>query len=250
MVMELEDFFRTHTRCALGFSGGTDSAYLLAAGIKMGADIKPYFVRTAFQPGFELDDARQLCDGLGVGLTVLEHDILAVPGVAENPRDRCYFCKWAIFSFILSSAAADGYDTVIDGTNASDDISDRPGWRALQELGIFSPLRECGITKPELRRRSAELGLFTAKKSAYACLATRVPVGIQLTHELLEKIERGEGALADMGYTDFRVRVTREGYARLELREEQIERAVREREALLRALEPEFGHVTLDLKGR
>lgn len=248
--MELKEFFRAHPRCALGFSGGTDSAYLLAAGLNAGADIRPYFVRTAFQPGFELEDASRVCEGLGVKLTVLEHDILAVPGVAENPRDRCYFCKCAIFSLITRSAEADGYDTVIDGTNASDDISDRPGWRALQELGVLSPLRDCGITKSEVRRLSAELGLFTAKKSAYACLATRVPTGMTLTCELLGKVERGERALADMGYTDFRVRVTREGYARLELRAEQMERAVREREALLRALGPEFDRVTLDLKER
>ena len=232
--MELKEFFRAHPRCALGFSGGTDSAYLLAAGLKAGADIRPYFVRTAFQPGFELEDASRVCEGLGVGLTVLEHDILAVPGVAENPRDRCYFCKCAIFSLIT----------------ASDDISDRPGWRALQELGVLSPLRDCGVTKPEVRRLSAELGLFTAKKSAYACLATRVPTGMTLTRELLGKVERGESALAAMGYTDFRVRVTREGHARLELRAEQMELAVREREALLRALGPEFGRVTLDLKER
>ena len=83
--MELYEFFREHPRCALGFSGGTDSAYLLAAGREYGAELRPYYVRTAFQPRFELDDAFRMCEKLNVGLTVLDYDILAVPGVADNP---------------------------------------------------------------------------------------------------------------------------------------------------------------------
>lgn len=89
--MELYEFFREHPRCALGFSGGTDSAYLLAAGREYGAELRPYYVRTAFQPRFELDDAFRMCEKLNVGLTVLDYDILAVPGVADNPRDPLLF---------------------------------------------------------------------------------------------------------------------------------------------------------------
>ena len=152
--MELRDFFAAHPRCALGFSGGADSAYLLAAALRCGADVRPYFVRTAFQPGFELDDARRLCAGLGAELTVLDYNILAVPGVKENPRDRCYFCKRAIFSLIRERAARDGYTALIDGTNASDDVSDRPGWRALCELGVLSPLR--GLRRLQGRAAAAQ----------------------------------------------------------------------------------------------
>ena len=248
--MELRDFFAAHPRCALGFSGGADSAYLLAAALRCGADVRPYFVRTAFQPGFELDDARRLCAGLGAELTVLDYDILAVPGVKENPRDRCYFCKRAIFSLIRERAARDGYTALIDGTNASDDVSDRPGWRALCELGVLSPLRDCGVSKAELRLRSARMGLFTAEKPAYACLATRVPAGMEIRLEDLERVERAEEALSALGYTDIRVRLTREGWARLELPEAQLERAAAGRTDILSALEGDFTRVTLDLRGR
>ncbi len=247
--MELFEFFSEHKRCALGFSGGTDSAYLLAAGRKCGAEVRPYYVRTAFQPGFELDDARRLCAELGVELTVLDYNILAVPGVADNPRDRCYFCKRAIFTLIRDRAAADGFDTLIDGNNASDDASDRPGMRAVRELVVLSPLRMCGITKAEVRRRSKELGLFTAEKPAYACLATRVPTGMRITEADLKRVERAEDALRAMGFSDLRVRLM-PGAARLELPEEQLGRVLEMRGEILSALEGDFERVVLDLKVR
>ena len=149
--MTLQQFFNEHPRCALGFSGGVDSSYLLAAAKQCGAEVRPYFVRTAFQPEFELEDARRVCRELGTELTVLEHDILSVPGVVANPPERCYYCKRAIFSLIRERALSDGYDTLIDGNNASDDASDRPGMRAVKELGVLSPLRMCGLTKEAIR---------------------------------------------------------------------------------------------------
>ena len=95
--MELKEFFEKYPRAALGFSGGVDSAYLLYAGKKYGADIRPYFIKTAFQPEFELQDAIRLAKELDVELTVIRHDILAEDRVAENPADRCYYCKSALF---------------------------------------------------------------------------------------------------------------------------------------------------------
>lgn len=245
----MEQFFTAHPRCALGFSGGVDSSYLLAAGREYGAEVRPYYVRTVFQPRFELEDARRLCRELGAELTVLDYDILSVPCVADNPPDRCYYCKRAIFTLIRSHAAAEGCTTLIDGNNASDDASDRPGMRAVSELGVLSPLRLCGITKAEVRRRSEELGLFTASKPAYACLATRVPSATAITAEDLARVERSEDALRAMGFSDLRVRLTPDG-ARLELPPEQIGRAAAMREDILAALGGDFRRLVLDLKGR
>lgn len=247
--MTLQDFFAAHPRCALGFSGGTDSAYLLAAGRELGAEVRPYYVRTAFQPAFELRDAERMCEQLDIELTVLDYDILAVPGVADNPRDRCYFCKHAIFTLIRDRAAADGFDTLIDGNNASDDADDRPGMRAVSELGVLSPLRMCGITKAEVRARSTCLGLFTALKPAYACLATRIPAGRQITRPELERVERCEDRLKQLGFSDLRVRIDGAS-ARLELPEAQLTRAVEMRREILAALGGDFEHVALDLRGR
>ena len=247
--MTLEQFFQENPKCALGFSGGVDSAYLLYAGVKAGADIRPYFIKTVFQPAFELADAQKLAQGLGVEVTVLELDALADPRVAANPADRCYFCKQNLFRTLKERAIADGYPVLLDGTNASDEAGDRPGMRALAELSVRSPLRECGLTKAEIRARSREAGLFTWDKPAYACLATRVPTGETITAETLARVEGAEDALFRLGYTDFRVRVFH-GAARLQLPRGQMERAVREAETIQAALKPYFTPILLDLEGR
>ena len=247
--MTLEQFFQENPRCALGFSGGVDSAYLLYAGVKAGADIRPYFIKTVFQPVFELADAQKLAQGLGVALTVVELDALADPRVAANPADRCYFCKQNLFRTLKERAVADGYPVLLDGTNASDEAGDRPGMRALTELSVRSPLRECGLTKAEIRARSREAGLFTWDKPAYACLATRVPAGETITADILARVEGAEDALFRLGYTDFRVRVFHSA-ARLQLPRGQMERAVREAEAIQAALKPYFTPILLDLEGR
>ena len=247
--MTLEQFFQENPRCALGFSGGVDSAYLLYAGVKAGADIKPYFIKTAFQPAFELADAQKLAQGLGVALTVVELDALADPRVAANPADRCYYCKRNLFRALKERAIADGYPVLLDGTNASDQADDRPGMRALAELSVRSPLRECGLTKAEVRARSRAAGLFTWDKPAYACLATRVPAGEALTADILARVEGAEDALFRLGYTDFRVRVFH-GAARLQLPRGQMERAAREAEDIQAALKPYFTPILLDLEGR
>ena len=104
--MELRDFFQECPKVALGFSGGVDSAYLLYAALDHGAQVRPYFIKTAFQPQFELEDARRLCAQLGVELTVVELDVLQIPGVAENPPDRCYHCKRALFGRLRQQAQA------------------------------------------------------------------------------------------------------------------------------------------------
>ena len=247
--MTLEQFFQENPKCALGFSGGVDSAYLLYAGVRAGADIRPYFIKTAFQPAFELADAKKLAEGLGAEVTVLELDALADPRVAANPADRCYFCKQNLFRTLKERAIADGYPVLLDGTNASDEAGDRPGMRALAELSVRSPLRECGLTKAEIRARSREAGLFTWDKPAYACLATRVPAGETITAETLARVEGAEDALFRLGYTDFRVRVFH-GAARLQLPRGQMERAVREAESIQAALKPYFTPILLDLEGR
>lgn len=247
--MTLTEFFHQNQKAAIAFSGGVDSAYLLYAALQSGADVRAYYVKSAFQPQFELDDARRLAEALSADMRVLDVDILADETVAANPPDRCYHCKRRIFSAIASAAAADGYTLLLDGTNASDDAGDRPGMRALRELSVRSPLRECGLTKPEIRRLSREAGLFTWDKPAYACLATRVPAGEPLTAEKLENTERAEDFLFSLGFTDFRVRLFN-GAARLQLPAEQLPRLLERRAEILSELKKTYSAVVLDLEVR
>ncbi|MEE0806009.1 MAG: ATP-dependent sacrificial sulfur transferase LarE [Acutalibacteraceae bacterium] len=247
--MTLTEFFHENQKAAIAFSGGVDSAYLLYAALQSGADVRAYYVKSAFQPQFELDDARRLAEALSADMRMLDVDILADETAAANPPDRCYHCKRRIFSAIASAAAADGYTLLLDGTNASDDAGDRPGMRALRELSVRSPLRECGLTKPEIRRLSREAGLFTWDKPAYACLATRVPAGEQLTAEKLENTERAEDFLFSLGFTDFRVRLF-SGAARLQLPAEQLPRLLERRAEILSELKKTYSAVVLDLEVR
>lgn len=247
--MELRVFFDQYPSVALGFSGGVDSSYLLFAGVQAGADIRAYFVKTVFQPEFELRDARRLAEQLGAELTVVEADILSDRTVAANPPDRCYHCKRQIFGTLRQRAAADGYMVMIDGTNASDDAGDRPGMRALRELEVRSPLRECGLTKAEVRRLSKKAGLFTWDKPAYACLATRIPAGRAITGPLLQKVERAEGALFALGFHDLRIRVMGED-AKLQIPSGQMAGVIKKREQILAALQPHFSAILLDLHSR
>ena len=248
--MELSDFFHENPRAALAFSGGTDSAYLLYAALQCGAEVRPYYVKTPFQPRFELDDALRLTKELGTELTVIEYDILDDGLIAANPADRCYHCKKKLFGLLLRERAAnDGFSLIIDGTNASDDAGDRPGMRALGELCVRSPLRECGLTKAEIRARSKEAGLFTWNKPAYACLATRVPTGRPIERELLQRVEGAESELFALGFTDFRVRLFHEA-ARIQLPAAQMAAALERRGDILARLKKYFDTILLDMETR
>ena len=151
-------FFHEHPRVALAYSGGCDSVFLLACALASGAEVRPFTVNTAFQYAFEADDARLAADQLGSETSLLALDIFAHPEVIE---------------------------VLIDGTNASDDPARRPGFRAIEELGVYSPLREANLTKDAIRDLSRQMGLVTADKPNYSCLATRVEANCPITPELL-----------------------------------------------------------------
>lgn len=247
--MTLQEFFYREPEAALAFSGGTDSACLLWAAVKYARRVTAYYVKSPFQPRFELEDARRLASGLGARLRVLELDVLSDPIIAANPPDRCYHCKRRIFSAIMEAAQADGFSLLLDGTNASDRAGDRPGMRALAELSVRSPLRECGLTKADVRRLSRQAGLFTWDKPAYACLATRVPTGEALTLEKLRRTEEAEDFLSSLGFSDFRVRLL-DGFARVQLPAAQFPQLLEHRAEVLERLGKDYRGVLLDLEPR
>ena len=247
--MDLKQFFEQYPMVAIAFSGGVDSAYLLYEASKYAKQVKAYYVKTVFQPQFELDDAKRLAKELGVEMQVLEADILRDPAVVSNPADRCYHCKKRLFSCILKAAREDGFSVLLDGTNASDDASDRPGMRAIAELSVHSPLRECGLTKDAIRQLSREAGLFTHDKPAYACLATRIPVGEMITAGKLQRTEYAEDYLTALGFRDFRVRSMGD-MAKIQIREEDLELAMTHRKEILNGLKKHYTGVLLDLEVR
>lgn len=247
---ELIKYLKGLGKVVLAFSGGVDSTFLLkVAKESLGDNVKAVTILSPYIPKWEIAEAQELVKELGV-----QHEIIEAPiidSIKFNPEDRCYLCKTAVFSMILSIAKEQGYDYVIDGTNF-DDISDyRPGLRALKELEVKSPLLECKLTKAEIRAFSKELGLNTWDKPPYACLLTRIPYGNELKVEDFEKIENAEKYMMSIGFRAVRVRCHGD-LARIEVARQDRSKLFDE-ELLDTIAEKikEFGfkYVTLDLQG-
>ncbi len=247
--MTLAEFFTEHSKVALAFSGGVDSAYLLYAAKNSGADVQAYYVKSAFQPQFELDDAKKLAGEIGCSMKIIAVNVLEDEQITANPSNRCYFCKKKIFSSILAEAKKDGYTEILDGTNASDDAGDRPGMKVLEELSVYSPLRICGLTKSDIRKLSKEAGLFTWDKPAYACLATRIATGQHIDEKNLYRTEEAENYMFSLGFKDFRVRTIGEN-AKIQVTGEQLPLLMENREQILAYMKKKYTSVLLDLEVR
>ena len=206
--MDIKEFFKKYNSAAIAFSGGVDSAFLLYCAKECGADVTAYYIKSAFQPQFELDDAKRIASELEIPLKIIEINIFDYEEVRRNDSLRCYYCKNRIFSQIKTQAKSDGYSVILDGTNASDDSGDRPGMKALEELKVLSPLRLCGYTKDEIRKQAKNAGLFVWNKPAYACLATRIKPNEKITPNALKLVERAEMFMMDLGFKNIRVRVS------------------------------------------
>jgi len=192
--LSLDQFCFHYPKVALAFSGGSDSSYLLSALLDRGVQVLAYHVSTAFQYPFELDDAKRVARELKSELEVIEADILSQEAICANPPDRCYLCKHYIFGKIQEAMARDGFAVLVDGTNASDDPARRPGFRALDERGVLSPLRLAGLEKEAIRAAAKERGLFTWDKPSYSCLATKIAFGTAITRAGLSESLRNEEA--------------------------------------------------------
>lgn len=240
--MNISEFFKQNPRIAIAFSGGVDSAYLLYEAKRNCADVIAFYVKSAFQPDFELQDAKRLADELKIKMKIIPIDVLSDERIRSNPESRCYFCKRMMFEAICLEAEKDGFSVIADGTNASDAEDNRPGMKAIRELSIRSPLKECGLTKDEIRKESEKAGLFTADKPAYACLATRIPCGTIITAEKLARTEKAESFLFSLGFRDFRIR-ERENCAKLEINADEIPLFEIHREMIIHELEKNYDSV-------
>ena len=237
----------------VAFSGGVDSSFLLkVAHDTLGADkVLAVTARSSTYPQRELDNAIAVAGLIGARHMVIDSEELEIEGFAKNPSNRCYYCKTELFGKLTQVAAKGGFLTVLDGANA-DDVSDhRPGSVAAVERGVRSLLKECGVTKSEIRALSLEMGLTTWDKPAFACLASRFPYGDEITREKLGMVEQAEYFLRDMDFTQLRVR-NHDGVARIELAPDEMARAIdpdTARKIHDRLKEIGFKYVALDLLG-
>ena len=235
---------------AVAFSGGVDSTYLLHKAALAGKEkVTALIMKTPSVPKRELDEAVTFCKSRGISFFVLSADPFSAAGFRENGRDRCYICKHFLFSTLLEKAKEERIPFVADGTNADDRKEFRPGLRALKELDIRSPLAEAGLTKKEIRELSEKEGLPTWNKPSFSCLVTRFPYGEELTVEKLRRTEAAENLLAELGFTQRRVRV-HGNLARIEVLPAEIPLLLERRDMISSRLEElGFLYTTVDLKG-
>ncbi|MCR4791312.1 MAG: ATP-dependent sacrificial sulfur transferase LarE [Lachnospiraceae bacterium] len=249
---KLEEDLSSLGKVAVAFSSGVDSAFLLkVAHDVLGNNAIALTASACFFPGKELEEAKAFCKEEGIRHIVVEFDGLGVPDFKDNPPDRCYVCKRALFTCMTGAANEAGFDIIVEGSNTDDTGDYRPGMRAISELGIRSPLKDAGLSKNDIRMLSKELGLYTWDKPSYACLASRFVYGEQITEDKLRMVELAEQRLHEMGFRQVRVRI-HDRMARIETLPSDLERiANRETASVLNEYLKELGfeYVTLDLGG-
>ena len=237
---------------AVAFSSGVDSTFLLrVAHEELGDRVVAVTARSRYFPKRELDEAEAFCRSEGVRHEIIDTCELDIPGFAENPPDRCYHCKRELFGKIVAFAQANGLNAVLEGSNKDDDGDYRPGRRAIAELGVRSPLHDAGLTKDDIRALSREMGLPTADKPSFACLASRFPYGERITAAGLERVERAERWLLDAGLGLSQLRVRSHGdVARIEVPPGDIQRIAAQAGEIAAALKGfGFAYAALDLQG-
>lgn len=249
-LQKLISHLKEYTSAVIAFSGGVDSTFLARVAKDVyGDNLLLITATSSTYPFYELEEAKSLASLLEIKHKIIVSEEIEIPGYADNPPDRCYYCKSELFGKIKYIATNEGFEVIFDGSNA-DDLKDfRPGMKAKQEKGVISPLADSGFTKDDIRHFSAKFGLPTANKQSYACLASRFPYGEKITKPKLDRLALAEFQVRDLGFSQFRIR-SHEDLARFEFIPEEMDLAWKMREQLTEICKKNgFVFVTIDLKG-
>jgi len=246
----LTALLKKYKSAVIAFSGGVDSTFLARMAKDIYSDNLLLITATSSTyPFYELEEAKSLAKMLGINHRIIVSEEIDIPGYADNPPDRCYYCKSELFGKIKYIAEQEGFEAVFDGSNADDLRDFRPGMKAKQEKGVISPLAESGFTKTDIRNFSAKLKLPTATKQSYACLASRFPYGEKITVQKLDRLAMAEYEIRTLGFTQFRIR-SHENLARFEFISGEMDKAWSMKEKLTEICQRSgFKYVTIDLLG-
>jgi len=253
---QLRELIRSFGSCVVAYSGGVDSVFLArVARDVLGDKSLAVIADSASLPRRELAEALEIAERFQIPVRVVKTDEFNNTEYLANPTNRCYFCKYELFTELEPLAKAEGFAVIAYGENASDVGDFRPGAQAAKEFQVRAPLKEVGMTKAEIRELSAQLGLPTADKPQMACLSSRIPYGEAVTPEKLRMIEEAEVVLRDLGFHDVRVRhheLKLLALARIEVGPTEMTKLLADDVAGRVASSFKkigYAHVTLDLQG-
>ena len=247
----LKDYLKSLGSVAVAFSSGVDSTFLLKVAHEVLGDKAIAVTASSCSfPKRERDQAEAFCKKEGIRHIQVISEELEIPEFRHNPVNRCYLCKKELFEKILKIAEENNINAVCEGSNMDDNGDFRPGLKAIEELGIKSPLRKCNLYKSEIRQLSREMGLSTWNKQSFACLASRFVYGEEINEKRLKMVEEAEQFLLDKGFNQLRVRIHGGNLARIEVEPGQLEAVLKIKDDLVQALKNAgFLYVTLDLQG-
>ncbi len=245
----LRQWLRQNGSFVLAFSGGVDSSLLAAAAKKEGCSFYAVTIDSPLLSQADRQNAHSVAHELNLQWSLQAEDLLKIEEVAQNKPQRCYFCKKYIYKVLGTLAAEKGLPLVVDGSNADDLKSQRPGNQAADEAKVAHPLAQAGLDKADIRQWARQIKLSVAERPASPCLASRLPYHTQLEPHILQCIEKGEQVLRHLGFSDCRLRL-HGNICRLEVDPTQIDKVVAIRQQLVQALKQlGFDYITFDLEG-
>ena len=249
---KLKNYIKTLESVVVAFSGGVDSSLVAKVCYAvLGDKTLAITARSETYPSYEYEDAQKIAREIGVPHMTIDTSELGIDGFSQNPPNRCYYCKSELFGKLKDIAMQKGYENVADGTNLDDVSEYRPGQEAAKEIGVRSPLKECGLRKADIREISKHLNLSNWDKPSYACMSSRFPYGESITEGKLILVAAAEKYLRSIGLKQFRVR-HHDTIARIEVLPEDIPTLLqndRRIELVKKFKEIGYKYVTIDMEG-